>query len=214
MGTLIGIIWILVLVILFINHVRREGWLDGFTNFISLISSPKVRKPNRQQTQLLLLMSQKLRGSGNTTELQREHIWETEYARTDVSLEGEVRHIYRDKRGFTREDDESIHIFVRIDTNLKRNPRYPRHVMATWKSPLSNLESYLALKKGDQILFNGKLNAYEFGSRSSSSNFTRCVDFEDRQLLKDFDEDDSSFSFLWLQLYDASINVDVSVNRR
>ena len=214
MSIVIGIFVLFAISGLVIGFMDRFGrdWIDSFTNFIRLISSPKARKPSRQQTQFLLLMSQKLRGSGNTTELQREHTWETEYARTDVSLEGEVRHICRDKRGFTREHDESIHIFVRIDTNLKRNPRDRQHVMATWKSPLSNLESYLALKKGDQILFNGKLNAYEFGSRSSSSNFTRCVDFEDRQLLKDFDEDDSSL--LWLQLYDVSINVDASVNRR
>ena len=211
MGTLIGIIWILVLVIVFINHVRREGWLDGFTNFISLISSPKVRKPNRQQTQLLLLMSQKLGGSRNTTELQREHIWETEYARTDISLEGEVRYICRDKRGFTRQHDELIHIFVKIDTNLKRNPRDRRHIMATWKSPLSNLESYLALKEGDKILFNGKLNAYVFQSGLSSSDF---IGYDIDVRARDWITHDSDECNLWLQLYDVSINVDASVNRR
>jgi hypothetical protein len=56
------------LVIGFMDRFGRD-WIDGFTNFIRLISSKKVRKPSRQQTQFLLLMSQKLSRQGNT-ELQ------------------------------------------------------------------------------------------------------------------------------------------------
>ena len=60
MSIVIGIFVLFAISGLVIGFMDRFGrdWIDSFTNFIRLISSPKARKPSRQQTQFLLFKLQ------------------------------------------------------------------------------------------------------------------------------------------------------------